>query len=282
MKRLRWILPLTLLASIYLFVSAPPPLPEESDRYGSGPAKIPVASLLTELNAINTKAREIYTSRIVSVGKKAGLKFSEEWANEGMQAGPLPALFLRLTSAKLSERKSPAGLFLGSDQPINKSNYFKGKQVKEFELLKADRQPRFFEMKKLGLHLGMFADIASASGCVSCHNKHQDSPKKDWRLHDVMGATTWTYPRPFVTTAEARAVVADLYIAIRSAYDDYLAKAGAFTPAVNIASEWPADGKLALPDCETFMHTLMQATATEAISFAFLQSADFNEPKKPE
>ncbi|MCP4266037.1 MAG: DUF3365 domain-containing protein, partial [Candidatus Brocadiaceae bacterium] len=31
------------------------------------------------------------------------------------------------------------------------------------------------------------ADVGSAAGCVKCHNNHEDSPKKDFELGDVMG-----------------------------------------------------------------------------------------------
>src|SRR4026208_2592707 len=31
------------------------------------------------------------------------------------------------------------------------------------------------------------ADRMVNASCVNCHNSHPDSPKKDWKLHDVRG-----------------------------------------------------------------------------------------------
>jgi len=55
-------------------------------------------------------ARAIWTKEIVGEGKKAGLKFDEHWRDADLEAGPLPALFLRET-AKSMER-SPLRLSL--------------------------------------------------------------------------------------------------------------------------------------------------------------------------
>ena len=48
----------------------------------------------------------------------------------------------------------------------------------------------------------MFPDLASVKPCVTCHNQHPDTPKADWVLGDVMGATTWSYPKANVTMDE--------------------------------------------------------------------------------
>ncbi|MCA9419897.1 MAG: DUF3365 domain-containing protein, partial [Nitrospira sp.] len=33
----------------------------------------------------------------------------------------------------------------------------------------------------------IFPDRAVSRACVHCHNAHQDSPKRDFKLNDVMG-----------------------------------------------------------------------------------------------
>ncbi|MBE9176272.1 DUF3365 domain-containing protein, partial [Synechocystis salina LEGE 06155] len=37
------------------------------------------------------------------------------------------------------------------------------------------------------------ADVMKPS-CVACHNTHPDSPKRDWRVGQMRGALTWSYP----------------------------------------------------------------------------------------
>jgi hypothetical protein len=249
------------LLYVYLFVSAPPPLPDK--QFNLQNRDISASELFNVVNMINSEARKIYTSRIVSKGMSAGLKFDEAWLEPGVEAGPLPALFLRLTAKKLRDMKAELGLFLGSSDPINKSNSFAGEQVSAFARLSATLKPQYFQMEKLALYVGMYPDIAAAKGCVSCHNDHERSPKKDWRMNDVMGATTWTYPRSLLSSAEGRAEVAKTYGAIRSAYEEYLSRARQFTSPVFIGPEWPQKGERKLPDADTFMNSVFEATGAD-------------------
>jgi len=46
----------------------------------------------------NNVVRTLWTKKIVVAGKKFGLKFDEDWRNDMVEAGPLPALFLREVS----------------------------------------------------------------------------------------------------------------------------------------------------------------------------------------
>jgi adenylate cyclase len=249
------------LLYIYLFVTAPPPLPDRQTN--SANREISASELFSLANLINAEARKIYTSRIVSKGLGAGLKFDEAWLDPGVEAGPLPALFLRLTAKKLRDANAELGLFLGSSNPINRSNRFTGEQVSAFARLITTLKPQYFQMETLRLNVGMYPDLASAAGCVSCHNDHPRSPKKDWRMNDVMGATTWTYPRSLLSSAESTTEVAKLYGAIRAAYGEYLIRAARFTPPVPVGQEWPQKGERRLPDANTFMRALFEVTGAE-------------------
>ncbi|MBE0437383.1 MAG: DUF3365 domain-containing protein, partial [Methylomicrobium sp.] len=175
--------------SIYLFVSAPPPLDDNKMKQ-----TIPVEQLFILVQAENSKVRELWTKEIVGEGVKAGLKFDERWRDNDLDAGPLPALFLRETAKSLEKSPLRLSLFLGSDYPISPDNRFEGLQMDKFQLIRQTHQPQFFFMADTRLYTGMFADIAVVKPCVECHNDHEKSPKNDWRLNDVMGGTTWMYP----------------------------------------------------------------------------------------
>ena len=190
---------------IYLFVSAPAPLPQD-DQASAGTCFYDTREVFEALNAINDAARGIYTARIVGGGVKAGLKFVEDWEEPDVDKGPLPALFLRLTAARLETKPQEIGLYLGSDAPINASNLFANSQAADFAQLKATRAPVFSETED-GRTLAMYPDIAGVAPCVTCHNEHPDSPKTDWKLGDVMGATTWTYPESQIAAQDALAGV---------------------------------------------------------------------------
>lgn len=247
------------LIAIYLFVSAPPPLEVAGGASGTA-RQIEVRRLFDTLDAINGAARMLYTSRIVGAGLQAGLKFGEDWAEPGVEKGPLPALFLRLVAARLETKPPRLGLYLGSDQPINASNLFTGPQALTFLAVKADRAAHFTTADGIG-QIGLYPDFAAAQPCVSCHNGHKSSPKTDWNLGDVMGATTWTYPDADVAADDYLATTEALFQAIDESYRGYLAKVEGFAKPPIVGTVWPEPGLNVLPSAEVFMAELRRLTA---------------------
>ena len=245
--------------AIYLFVSAPAPL-QETVTIGDQERTVKVENVFQAANAVNDAARMIYTKRIVGAGSSSGLAFSEDWAEPGVDKGPLPALFLRLAAQRLEAKPTRLSLYLGSDAPINKSNLFGSDQESAFEEVKVTQQAVFSE-SATGGRIGMFPDVASAMPCVTCHNEHEDSPKTDWVLGDIMGATTWTYPDAFLNAGDYLNTTEQLFEAIGEAYEGYLSKVDQFAIPVSIGSEWPAEGQLALPDRRTFMQEVREAAS---------------------
>ncbi|MEM9350188.1 MAG: DUF3365 domain-containing protein [Pseudomonadota bacterium] len=252
------------LVAIWLFATAPPDLPDEAVGVASARA-LEVEKMFNSVNAINDAARTIYTGRIVGPGLKSGLKFGEDWNEPGIDKGPLPALFLRLAAAKIEAKPPQLGLYLGSDAPINASNLFSNEQAVAFEEVKATEGPVFSTAEGVGF-VAMYPDFAGAQPCVTCHNEHADSPKTDWELGDVMGATTWTFPRStlgpddYLTTTDA------FMTAVAEAYSDYLTKVQGFAEPVEIGPGWPEPGKLIVPDLETFMAEVRAAAAETVLN----------------
>ncbi len=248
---------------VYLFVSAPASLPQ--GKASSGEATVSVRVLFEVLAAEQAAARSLYTREVVGAGMKQGLKFSEEWKKPEIEAGPLPALLLREVSQRLQASGSGVGLFLGSDFPIATVNRFQGMQVERFELIKKSKQPEFFKDPSNGIQTAMFIDPASAPGCVTCHNEHPDSPKKDWNLGDPMGATTWLYPQAEVSLREVMHRLTQLRTAMREAYQSYLDRAAGFKGTqVVVGEKWPRDG-LFLPDAEHFMAAVERDIAAHTV-----------------
>lgn len=237
------------VVGIYLFATAPADLDEDS----VGARDVPVETLFRLLNAENASIRKIYTAEIVTPGQKAGLRFHEDWKRKDVHAGPLPALLLRETANRLQQRVPELSLFLGSSYPIEVTNKFKGAQQTYFEQIEKDRQPKFFLDASTGRQTAMFADIASAPACVTCHNDHPKSPRKDWKQNDVMGATTWSFPRDKLSTDEVIAILAAYRASALDAYDAYLKKTAGFDDKERpkVGSQWPKDG-LFVPDAGTF------------------------------
>jgi|GEM_PF-187466 len=237
------------VVAVYLFATAPADIDEDS----VGARDVPVETLFRLLNAENASIRKIYTAEIVTPGQKAGLKFHEDWKRKDVHAGPLPALLLRETANRLQQRVPELSLFLGSSYPIEITNRFKGAQQTYFEQIEKDRQPKFFLDASTGRQTAMFADIASAPACVTCHNDHPKSPRKDWKQNDVMGATTWSFPRDKLSTDEVIAILAAYRASALDAYDAYLKKTAGFDDRERpkVGQQWPKDG-LFVPDAGTF------------------------------
>jgi hypothetical protein len=248
------------VAAIYLFATRPEPL---ADRQMSG-RTVPMEKVFRVLAAENAILRELWTKEIVAAGTKAGLKFDEKWRESNVEAGPLPALFLRETATALQKARVPLGLFLGSDYPIAQSNLLTGAQAEHFKRLRATGDPQFFLAADIGRYTAMFADVAVAPGCVSCHNEHPNSPKTDWKLNEIMGATTWSYPKDSVTIEEALRMVAALRLSFAAAYDAYLAKVLTFEHPPQIGERWPRDGYF-LPSRQVFLREFEKRSSAETL-----------------
>jgi adenylate cyclase len=247
---------------VYLFVNAPPPLPDQTQARGK---LVSVETLFKIVAAESATIRSLYTSEIVGPGLKAGLKFNEDWKEKNSHAGPLPALLLREISNRLQRNGLGLNLFLGSDYPIVAVNQFSGVQAPYFQKIKIDGEPQFFLDPDTRLQTAMFIDPASAPACVKCHNEHPNSPKKDWKLNDPMGATTWLYPKQQLTQDELLIVLAAFRLSVKESYEVYIAKAEGFTESSpTIGEKWPRDG-LFIPSTQTFMKTATQAVSAKTV-----------------
>jgi len=198
---------------------------------------------------------------------KKGLKFQEDWRLKDVHAGPLPALLLRETANRLQQRVPDLSLFLGSTFPIEASNHFKGAQLKFFATLESKREPQFFLDESTGRYTAMFPDIAAAPPCVNCHNEHPKSPRKDWKLNDVMGATTWSFARKDVSVDELVTILAAYRASAIDSYEAYLKKTVAFAPDARpkLGERWPADGMF-LPDVATFRTRVEERNSAKTLN----------------
>lgn len=269
-----WVL-VVMVICVYLFVSAPVPLVVDQDIG----AKIPIENVLAILNEENRVARELYTREIVLAGKKSGIKFDEHWDDKDVFAGPLPAQFLRQTAMILEKSKVPLGLYLGSDFPINKVNLFEGKQADYFKMIKKTLEPQFFYVEDIGRYTFMAADIAISKACVTCHNKHKDTPKTDWKLNSVMGATTWTYPEKQVSYEQFVKILREVRSGFKKSYVQYLTAVQTFPSAPMIGKRWPRNGYY-LPDANIFSDELERRASRKTLATLIAFNIDETNDKK--
>lgn len=233
---------------VYLFVTAPPPLENEQNTG----AQLPVEFVLHLANEENKIVRKLYTKEIVQAGKKVGIKFQEEWREESVIAGMLPAQFLRETAMYLEKSPVRLGLYLGSEYPINKANLIAGLQAVKFARLKETKSDVFFNMPADQTFVYMSPDIAVVKACVTCHNEHDETPKNNWKINDVMGVTTWLYPEKSISVSEALILLAELRNGFRFSYQSFLNEIKHMPASYSIGDKWPGDGNY-VPSSNIFM-----------------------------
>ncbi len=245
-----------LIGTAVFFTKCGPPLPEEGETISDKSFSVEEAFEIVAKE--NDVTRTLYTKAIVGAGKSQGLKFDEDWEKDEVEAGPLPALFLRGISADIQKKgEVPLGLFLGSDFPVRKSNKFSGKQDELFQEIRADHQPKFFFDEASSLQTAMFPDFAVAKPCVECHNKHPETTKTDWQLGDVMGATTWTYPEDSVSFDQLQAILLAYRKGTVATYNAFLAEVESFKEMEKpeVGEKWPAEGYY-LPTADAFLDSV--------------------------
>lgn len=212
----------------------------------------------------NEKTRTLYTKKIVGLGKKAGIGFHEDWEKGDVEAGPLPALFLRGTSNEIQKTNVPLGLYLGSDFPIVKANKFTGVQAAKFETIRKTAEPEFFYDEENQLYTAMFPDFAGAAPCVSCHNDHPNTAKSDWALGDIMGATTWTYPNDSLTMSETLAMIKVYREGVANTYESFLEEVRGFKEKdiPEISDKWSDEGYV-VPSKDFFLEAVNEEVGAD-------------------
>ncbi len=247
--------PFRVLSLLILFSCQP--LPEEGETAALG-KKYSIEEAFEIVATENDVARTLYTKAIVGAGKKQGMKFHEDWEKDEVEAGPLPALFLRGIAGDIRKKgEVPLGLFLGSDFPVRKSNKFTGEQAALFSEIRKDGKPRYFYDEENQLYTAMFPDFAGAAPCVNCHNDHPETSKSDWELGDIMGATTWTYPQDSVSFDELQSIIMAYREGAEVTFQKFLDETEAFkeTETPQAGTTWPASGYF-LPTPKVFLDSV--------------------------
>jgi Methyl-accepting chemotaxis protein (MCP) signalling domain/Protein of unknown function (DUF3365)/Type IV pili methyl-accepting chemotaxis transducer N-term len=142
--------------------------------------------------------RAYYTKNVIGKLKKETETF-QAGADYVSVAGsiPLPATFVREVSQSLGE-SAKYRYDLLSKFNINKSKGLRTEfENKAWEALSQNLQTPYIDLISAGggVELGYAtADVAGAGACVSCHNKHAESPKKDFKTGDLMGILVISVP----------------------------------------------------------------------------------------
>ncbi|HJU05910.1 MAG TPA: DUF3365 domain-containing protein [Nitrospiraceae bacterium] len=158
---------------------------------------IPPETVADYVHAVIEADRTIYSQHVVDRMQEKGIvAASENW--ETQSTLPLPAQFL-IDAARLVGRKEHGIRYrLVSLWPI----YERNGPATDFErtaLEAVQKQPNkpytgYVESGRRRYFQAVYGDVALAPACVGCHNAHPNSPRRDFKLNDVMGGIVITIP----------------------------------------------------------------------------------------
>lgn len=177
-------------------------VPVSADDIGSE-ALISPKAMADALHMVMDSDRAVYTRRIVNrlAAKEKVIKASEHFEDD--KALVLPAQMFRFGAEMVAKRakKNPDVNFSYSLQslwPINKQNAPKTEAEKAGLKFVADNKGKnYYTTETLGgknYFTAVYADVAVAPVCATCHNDHKDTPRADFKIGDVMGGVVIRIP----------------------------------------------------------------------------------------
>lgn len=186
----------TVVAALMLGLASP-----LADQTVSADSKgIPPETVADYIHAVLEADRTFYTVHVVDRLQKGGeVRAAENWRSK-TDVLPLPAQFLMEASDLASKTGTKVRYRLISLWPINPQNA----PATELEKQGLESVGEHPERSATGtITIGdqvffqaIYADRAVSHACVACHNAHARSPKKDFRLRDVMGGLVIEIPLP--------------------------------------------------------------------------------------
>ena len=158
---------------------------------------IPAKQVADFIHAVLESDRLIYTEFVVNRLQNNNIAKASEtwWKDKGLA---LPAQFLLHASDLIAHKRMGLMYKLLSPWPINQYN----RAVTKFEqdgMEVIARNPKETYYGTYKVHDQQFfevvyPDFAVSKACVSCHNSHPQSPKRDFKLNDLMGGIMLSFP----------------------------------------------------------------------------------------
>ena len=150
------------------------------------------------LHLVMESDRTVYTRVIVNrlTLQDKVITASEHFEDD--QALALPAQMFRFGAEMVASKTEDFQYSLQSQWAVNKQNMPRTDVEKEgLAFISENPGERFYGEETLGgvkYFTAIYPDIAIAQACVSCHNDHADSPRRDFEMGDVMGGVVIRIP----------------------------------------------------------------------------------------
>jgi hypothetical protein len=167
------------------------------DKKSGTSVGVPPETVADYLRAVIMAHRHFYTIHIANrLRQERIVDVSENWKTN--HSLPLPVQLVQETS-EIAELTGPNVRYrLISQWPINKANAatteFERRGLKEVQARPTRPYDSTVEGSAEQLFEAVYADVAVTAACVECHNAHPSSPKKDFKVGDVMGGLVISFP----------------------------------------------------------------------------------------
>ncbi len=162
-----------------------------------GTSGVPPEKVADYVHAVLEADRTIYTTHVVNRMQEKGIvKAAEHWEQDN--ALLLPAQVLQHSGRLVAESGRGIRYRLIGLSPIYQRNApateferkaletLRGRPERPVTGIVSSGKKQYFQ--------AVYSDLAVSSACVSCHNSHPLSPKRDFKLQDVMGGIAITIP----------------------------------------------------------------------------------------
>jgi hypothetical protein len=158
---------------------------------------IPPDQAASFIHAVIEANRINYTENVVDKLHNAGLADAvEHWRDE--KGVPLPAQFLLESGRLVAQKDLKFSFRLASMTPIyvwnGATTDFERKGLEAVAIDPTKPFGGFIRLNGSRYYQTVYPDRAVAQACVTCHNEHPNSPRRNYKVGDVMGGIIITIP----------------------------------------------------------------------------------------
>ncbi len=158
---------------------------------------VPPETVADYIHAVIESHRAFYTAHVVErLEEQGGIKVDGEWRTH-KKTLPLPMQFVT-DSSNMFSKFTGLRYRLISLWPINPKNRPRDQADKKGleAVIERPERPvtRTIKIDDHTYFRAIYADPAVSQACVTCHNTHPNSPKKDFQIGEVVGGLVVEFP----------------------------------------------------------------------------------------
>jgi hypothetical protein len=163
----------------------------------AAPRGITPQRMADALYAVISADRAVYAREVVArlQDQEAVIRASEHYRDE--RALPLPAQMLRMGADTAQKGQPGFSYALLSPWPIRKQNAPRTAEEKAGLAAVVETGKAHYGEETLGgarYFTAVYPDNAVSAACADCHNRHEDSPRHDFRVGEAMGGVVIRIP----------------------------------------------------------------------------------------